>query len=416
MTGFTLAVLGGSSVATPELISSLLDWCGTPERRPSMRLILIGRSREKLDRIAVLCKQLTQNATPDLDIEATTDLRQGLQGADVVLNQMRVGGLEARAHDETFPRALGFAGEETIGPGGFANALRSIPVVLEALRVVSEAAPAATIINLTNPAGMVQQAAMLSLGLSIVSVCDSPTTLCASVASLAGAPQQPVEVGYLGLNHLGWALSVHRDGRDVLDETLAVVEQLPNLVVDPAYIRSSRAIPQDYVRYFFYPERMLALQQGQIPRASQLLELEATLLKAYATADLAPVGRRGALWYSTIVVPVLDALINDRNTLHIVCAANAALVPWLPTEAVIETWARVNSTGVHPLPPESEHLASELRQLLQAEAAYESLATQAIVETRRDLALRALVAHPLIRSLERARQVLDAVWPEGGAG
>ena len=413
MPSITVGVLGGSSVATPELVGSLLNWCNAPERRPAIHLILIGRSRTKLERITAICKHLAQHAQPPLLIEATTDLRKGLRGAHYVINQMRVGGLDARASDETFPRALGFAGEETIGPGGFANALRTIPVVVETLRVVDEVAPEARILNLTNPAGMVQQAVERALTIPIVSVCDSPITLCRNVASLAGAPQREIEIGYIGLNHLGWVVSLRADGHDVLDTTLETIERLPKLAVDASYIRASRAIPQEYVRYYLYPQRMLAQQLGQSPRASQLLELEEKLLDAYASTDQTVVGQRGAVWYDTIVVPVLDALVNDLNCEYIVGTRNGQLVSWLPPDAVIETPVRVSSSGIHPLRPHGEQLASELRVLLQAQAEYESLTIQAILEQRRDLALRGLVAHPLIRSLEGAELVLEAVWPEG---
>jgi 6-phospho-beta-glucosidase len=48
-----------------------------------------------------------------------------------VLIQIRVGGQAARLLDETVPLACGCIGQETTGAGGFAKALRTVPVVLE---------------------------------------------------------------------------------------------------------------------------------------------------------------------------------------------------------------------------------------------------------------------------------------------
>src|SRR5215470_13184783 len=173
MSAISLAVLGGSGVATPALVQALLEWGGHAQNRPDLHLILLGRSAQKLERVRAVCEQMVRGAQPGIRIEASTDLRAGLWRVDYVLNQMRVGGLEARAHDETFPQELGMPGEETVGPGGFANALRTIPVVNAVLRIVSEVAPNAIVLNLTNPASMVQYAATRYTHSHVISLCDS---------------------------------------------------------------------------------------------------------------------------------------------------------------------------------------------------------------------------------------------------
>lgn len=418
MSSITLAVLGGSGVATPELFSALLHWPG--EARPELRVVLLGRSAQKLQQVEHVCQQMVRNAVPTIAIEATTDWLVGLRGADYVLNQMRIGGLAARAHDETFPQALGLPGEETIGPGGFANALRTLPPVLEALRLIDEVAPEATVLNLTNPAGIVQHAAARYSNTRFISLCDSPITLGDEVAKLLDMSREQVEITYLGMNHLGWITGVSIDGQDMLDRVLTQIDQLPYTEADRSYIRTSRAIPIPYVRYYLHPERILTQQQGKTSRARQLQALEQELLAAYQQMTLEAsdtsqvVGRRGAVWYSAIVVPVLDALVHNRNSTWIVNVPNHGQIPWLPPETVIEVPARVNQDGVHPLPVPGNALSADLRTLLYSQAAYEALAVPAIVEGNRDLALQALVAHPLIRSLEKAESVLDAVWPTGG--
>lgn len=434
MSAISFAVLGGSGVATPALVQALLEWGGHAQDRPDLRVILLGRSAQKLERVRAVCEQMVQGAQPGIRIEANTDLRAGLWRVDYVLNQMRVGGLEARAHDETFPQELGMPGEETVAPGGFANALRTIPVVNAALRIVSEVAPNAIVLNLTNPASMVQYAATRYTHSHVISLCDSPITLGNELAKLVGRPRSEIEIGYLGMNHLGWVVSMCDAEQNLMDLALERIDRLSHLGVDASYMRASRVIPIPYVRYYLYPERILAGQQGKTPRARQLQALEQELLSQYANMSVGTrfiastdgvsatdyvspseaVARREAVWYSAIIVPVLDALINDHASTWIVSVANEYLIPWLPPDAVIEVPCTIDGRGAHPLPAPEYLLPLELRALLYSLALYEELAAPAIVEQDRDLALRALVAHPLVRTVQRADAVLKAVWPAGG--
>jgi 6-phospho-beta-glucosidase len=416
-----LAVLGGSGVGTPELFNALLNWPGGSDSRPEIYVRLLGRSASKLEQILAISRQIVQEANPPIHIEVVRDWDEGLVGADYVLNQMRVGGLDARSHDEVFPQKLGIPGEETIGPGGFANALRTIPVVLEALERVHKIAPDATVLNLTNPAGIVQHAAMRYTSVHIISLCDSPITLGNEVAKLLELPRTRITIDYVGMNHLGWIVDVRHGKQSLMDLALARIDQLTASGVDIDYIRATRAIPIAYVRYYLYPERILKQQEGKIPRARQLQVLEQELLADYKQTvenyegdPSTKVARRGVVWYSTIVVPVLEALVNDRGSTWVVNVANNRLVPWLSPETVIEAPAVIDHNGASSNGVAAHLLAEDLRALLFSQAAYESLAVISIVERDRNRALQALVAHPLIRSLDRAENVLEAVWPTGG--
>ena len=329
MSLITLAVLGGSGVGTPELFNALLHWPAGNDARPELRVVLLGRSSHKLERVRAMCEQIVRGAYPPIHVEAYTDWSAGLEGADYILNQIRVGGLEARAHDETFPQKLGILGEETIGPGGFANALRTIPTVLEAFDLIYKVAPNAIVLNLTNPAGMIQHAVMRYTNIHIISLCDSPITLGNDVSRLLKVPRAELEIDYLGMNHLGWIIGLRCAEQDLMDRALDQIDQLSSLGVDSMYIRTTRAIPIPYVRYYLHPERILKLQEGKIPRARQLQALEQELLADYEQSlehnegdPSTKVARRGAVWYSAIVVPVLDALINDRSSTWVVNVAN----------------------------------------------------------------------------------------------
>lgn len=406
-----LAVLGGSGVATPRLIQALL----ARGDRPAMQVTLLGRTAAKLERVAAVCAQLAASASPALAVRATTELLRGLEGADYVLNQVRVGGYAARAHDETFPQAFGLPGEETIGPGGMNNALRTIPVVLEHCRLIEQVSPGALLVNLTNPSSFIQYAICRYTRLQAVGVCDSPVGLARQVANLLGAPLEELWVGYLGMHHFGWVTEARWRGRDVMPQILERLAEIPGLPVDADFVHAIGALPSSYFKYYYHPNRMLAGQRGRKPRAEELLALEARILTKAESGDapafLESLKARGARWYEEIVVPVLLAHAGDRREVHIVNLRNGGVLPWLPEEAIVELPALVARQGFIPLQPPA--VPPDLQAMLRLNAAFEMLWVEAVVERSYEKALRAMALNPLVHDLDQARALLKAMGWEG---
>jgi 6-phospho-beta-glucosidase len=405
-----LAVLGGSGVATPELIRALAE---RNDRAP-MEVVLLGRSAKKLEQVSALCASLAKQASVSLRIRHTTDHPSGLDGADYVLNQIRVGGYRARAFDETFPQAYGLPGEETFGPGGMANALRTVPVTLEACRVIEQVAPQALLINLTNPSSFIQYAVSRYSKVEVVGVCDSPVGLARAVAAAVGAPPEEVWVGYVGMHHFGWVTEARWKGRDILPEVLAKLDQFPSLPVDVDLVRAIGAIPTSYFKYYYHPDRMLARQKGKPTRADQLLELEAKILADYEdpTLDRLPdsLESRGANWYRGIVVPVLLARANDSRRVFTLNVRNGTTLPWMPPEAIVEVPTLVTRQGFYPLQPPSA--PPDIQAMLCRNAACEMMWVEAVVEESYDKALRAMALNHLVHDLDQARGLLNEIWPK----
>jgi 6-phospho-beta-glucosidase len=403
-----LTILGGSGVATPEVVRAL---AGVSDR-PSVEIVLHGRTEEKLERVAEACQRLAAPASPSLRVRHTTDLAEGLEGADYVLNQIRVGGYPARQQDETFPQAFGIPGEETFGPGGMSNARRTIPVVLEACRVIERVAPEALLINLTNPSSFIQYAITRYTQVKVVGVCDSPVGLARWIAAALEAPLQELWVGYVGMHHFGWVTEVRWHGRDVMPELLARAERVPGLPVDADLVRAIGAIPTSYFKYYYHSDRMLARQKGQRTRAEQLMDLERQMLADYErpAAAGAPesLDARGAHWYEDIVVPVLLAHAGDTRAVFIVNVVNGETLPWMPPEAIIEVPAVVTRQGMIPLEPAKA--SADLQAMLRRNAAGEMLWVEAVVEGSREKALRSMVLNPLVHTLDQARALLDKIW------
>lgn len=193
-------------------------------------------------------------------LTATTDLRDAVTGADFVFSAVRVGGAEARTVDERVALGLGLLGQETIGAGGLAYALRTIPVALEIARTVAEVAPGAWVINFTNPAGIVTEAMRSVLGDRVVGICDTPIGLVRRVGRLLGtdlvAGERGASFDYVGLNHLGWLRSVTVDGEDRLPGLLAddaALEEIEEArLIGKDWVRADGALPNEYLFYYLH--------------------------------------------------------------------------------------------------------------------------------------------------------------------
>lgn len=404
-------IWGGSAVATPQLVDEL---CQRFRPEETMDLVLVGRTAQKLQLVGQLCCRLVAQAGVDISVSYTTDLQASLHGADYILNQMRVGGLEGRAFDESFPNDLGIPGEETVGPGGFSSALRTIPVVLDYCRFAEQVAPRALIVNLTNPSSLVQYAIRRYTSMRVLGTCDIPVATTRLIARILELPVQELEFDYLGMHHAGWVTGVRHRGRDLMPELLRHAERLAELEVDPDLIRAMGVVPTRYFRYYLHPQRMLKLKSKKKSRVEELKAMQAEMLQAYAEPDTCQhpevYCRRGAVWYEMIVVPVLLALMRDSRDCLIVNVDNGDTIPWLPPEAIVEVPCVVGASGARSLAVAA--LPQDLRAFLQANCAYEMLAVQAIVEQSYGLAWRALLSNPMLADADTARTILDRVWPD----
>ncbi len=160
-----IAVVGGGSTYTPELVAGL-------SRLDVDELVLHDIDAERREVVGAMARRMLERQGYGGSVDVTGDLDRALDAADFVLVQIRVGGQAARLLDETFPVACGCIGQETTGAGGFAKALRTVPVVLEiADRTRALAAPEAWIVDFTNPVGIVTRA-LLDAGHRAVGLCN----------------------------------------------------------------------------------------------------------------------------------------------------------------------------------------------------------------------------------------------------
>ncbi len=413
-----VAVIGGGSTYTPELVSGFLARAAS---FPLTELWLMDIDAERLAVVGGFAQRMVAAQGAPFKVVLTQDRPAAVAGARYVTTQLRVGQMEARIADEYLGRRHGLIGQETTGVGGMAKALRTIPVLLDLAAEMRTLAPGAWLVNFTNPSGLVTEALFrYAPGVPAVGVCNVPITakmmLLEQLAAQRGQPLAPerAELQTLGLNHLSWHRGFRVDGEELWPQVLAGYLDTLQAAAEPEYepwlIETLQMIPNYYLQYYYYPRRKLALQEQWPPsRGETVLEVEKDLLRQYAdpalTTPPADLMKRGGAYYSTVATQLLNALENNLGETHIVNTRHQGAVPGWPADWVLELPCRVDRAGIHPLP--AEPLPPACFGLLAQVKAYELLTVEAAVHGDRRAARLALLAHPLGPQADQVEAVLD---------
>jgi len=408
MNGIKLAVIGGGSTYTPELIDGL--------RQAALavrEVALVDPDAARLDIVGGLAQRMAAGAFP---VTRHAERAAALEGADFVITQLRVGGQAARILDERIPLSFGLVGQETTGPGGFAKALRTVPVILEIDREMAARCPAAWLINFTNPSGLITEALHRYGGGRHVGLCNYPLTLTMRAAEALDVDETRLTLDYFGLNHLSWT-RVRVDGVDVTGRLIEIMladprhRDLSGFAFAPETLRALDLIPSGYLRYYYETARMVReLREAPQTRGERVRDVEAELLRRYADPDLRekPAGlqERGGAWYATAAVRLMGDLCRGDGRVHVLNVPNDGVLPMLPPGVVVETPVRVAPGRLTPqtvVDARDGHLSvrghavpDAVCTLIHRVKTYESLAVRAAAERCRAAAEAALAAHPLL--------------------
>jgi len=408
--GVKIAVVGGGSTYTPELVEGFAT---RADRLPVDELVLLDPDAERLAIVAGLARRILARRGFTGRLVETGDRTAALDGADFVVLQLRVGGQAARLLDETIPPRFGCIGQETTGPGGFAKALRTVPLVLEiAEETARRGAPGAWLVDFTNPVGIVTQA-LLDAGHRALGLCNVAIGFQRRFAAHFGVAPERVALEHVGLNHLTWERAIRVDGVDRLPELLAgEVALLADEVGLPIeLLRALGALPSYYLHYYYATREVVEAQRTGPTRAEEVMEIERGLLELYRDPSLdvkpALLEQRGGAFYSEAAAQLIASLHAGTGDVQVVDVRNDGALPDLPPAAVVEIPARIDRDGAHPLP--LAPLAPEMRALVEHAKAYEELTVAAALSGDRRVALRALLANPLVPDFAAARGLLDAL-------
>ena len=408
--GLKLAVVGGGSTYTPELVDGFTR---RADRIAIDEIALLDIDRERLAIVGGLAERMLARQGWTGRVIQTTDRDEAIDGADFVLIQLRVGGQRARLGDETLPPRFDLIGQETVGVGGFAKALRTVPVVLELAEAVARRSAAdAWIVDFTNPVGIVTQA-LADAGHRSIGLCNVAIGFQRQFAARFGVEPERVELEQVGLNHLTWIRAVRVDGIDRLDEVLTEgVDALAEDVhITKEQLVRDRAIPSYYLKYYDDEARIVADARTHTTRAEEVMTIERDLLELYRdpTLDTKPelLEHRGGAFYSEAAAQLIASLSDGRGDIQIVDVRNDRTLPGLADADIVEVPARIDHAGAHPIaqaplsPPQFD-LVSRIK-------AYERLTIRAAVSGDTAIARAALAANPLAGDPDHADDLLEAI-------
>ena len=426
-----LAIIGGAGVRTPLLVHGL-----TASDVPISEIALFDPDTARLDLMAPLARERANGVR----VTTASTPAAALDGASFVFTSIRVGGIERRARDEQISLDHGIVGQETVGPGGFAMAVRTIPHMVRYAREVERHAPEAWIVNFTNPVGIITQAVRTSTGARIIGICDTPTELFEEAAHALGVPSRECYFDYLGLNHLGWIREVYHLGTPVLHrlwedpERLASVYRVP--LFDTELLQSLRLLPTEYVYYYYRARQAYEnIRRSGKSRGAVISALNEQLFRDLASAEAngvrlyenylaardagymqlesgAAVPRKASPWsaltgYDKIALSVVRAIHFNTGAIIPLNVSNRGNIPELEDADVVEIPCAVNANGALPM-----HVGSapaQVRDLLTRVKAYERLTVRAGLSGDPAHARDALAANPLVNDEALARRLVDAL-------
>ena len=424
MNKLKITVIGGGSSYTPEIIDGFIK---RKDELPigEIDLVDIEEGKEKLSIVGALAERMLKKANLDVNVILTLNRREALKNADFVVTQFRVGGLEARARDERFPLKYDVLGQETVGPGGFTKAQRTIPVILDICKDIKELCPNAWLINFTNPSGMVTEAVLKYTDVKCIGLCNVPIHMKMDIVSMLDVDSKDVFIEYVGLNHLVWGRNVWYKDENVTKKVIEklkdgaslTMKNISDLKWPKEFLDALGMIPCPYHRYYYMTDRLLKEEKEAADtigtRAEQVEEIEKKLFEIYKKPEIntkpVELEKRGGAYYSDAAVSLISAIYNDKKDIHTVNIQNNGTIKGIPDDSVIEVNCMVDKRGAVPLGLTSP-VEQKILGLIQSVKTYEILTVEAAVHGDKNTAIMALANNPLIPSIDVAIKLFDDLY------
>ena len=428
-----IAIIGGAGVRVPLLVGG---FARSDLRIDEISLYDIDHDRLKV--IASLASQMTRNIK--ITIAATPEA--AIEGSSFVITSIRVGGAAQRARDEAVSIAHGIVGQETVGPAGFAMAVRSIPPLVKYGRIVAEVAPRAWMINFTNPVSIITQAVHQETNARLIGICDTPLEMFEDAAHALGLPAGVCGYDYFGLNHLGWLRDVRFEGEGQLhriwDDDAKLMSAYRAPLFEPERLRELKLLPTEYLYYYYRPEHALArIKASGSSRGQAVAKLTEEFFTDVRTATASAVAglnryqqylaARDASYmqletgsaprikpdwaelsgYDKIALITICAIVNNQGAIIPLDVANRGTFPFLDDDDIIEVPCRVDANG--PQPQIVGPIPDHPRKLITRVKEYERATIKAALTGDRSELVEALAGNPLVSSNDVAQRLVAAL-------
>ncbi|MCL2425869.1 MAG: 6-phospho-beta-glucosidase [Oscillospiraceae bacterium] len=406
------AIIGAGSTYTPELIE------GFVERNDNLcfdSFALMDIDPAGLDLVGGLAKRQLVEGGFSGEIILTNDMSEALDGASFVFAQVRPGRMAGRIRDEKIPLKYGLLGQETTGAGGFMQALRTVPVIMQLVEDMKRLSEKdAWLINFSNPSGIIAEAVLNLTDANMIGLCNCAINMVKGVADVIDSYDFDYE--YVGLNHLSWITSVvkHGETENIIASLAGMADTAmknnPVAEIDPTLLKAIPYVPSSYLNYYYArSEQIQKCIDAEKTRGEICVEIESKLREQYSNPDLkekpAELAERGGALYATAAVSAAESIACDKNDLHVIAAKNNGAVPFMDDDDVVEVLCRLGANGIEPQPVTVYN--EYVKGLMRAVKAYEKLTVRAAIEGDRDIALEALMAHPLVGDIAKAAPLLE---------
>ena len=418
-----VVTIGGGSSYTPELIEGFIKRYSIFPLT-ELWLVDIEAGRKKLEIVGGLARRMFKKAGLDVEVHLTLDRQLALKDADFVTTQIRVGLLDAREKDELIPIKYGVIGQETNGPGGMFNALRTIPVILDILNDCQRLCPNAWVISFSNPSGMVAEAVFRHTNFKkFIGLCNGPINMKKDIEKfLSVSPSDDLDIKIGGINHMIYALDVRLNNEDVnerLIDTIAqshAAESLKNIEDihwSKEFIKGLGYYGIGYIKYYLQKQSMIEACERDAQmhrcRAQVVKEIEKELFEKYSdpNLDVKPkeLEERGGAYYSDAACSLIASIYNNTGDIQVVDTLNNGAITNLPNDVVVEVSCKITSDG--PIPITVGALPLEVIGLIQQLKAFEILTTNVAIHGDYNKALLAMTINPLVQSEKVAKKILD---------
>ncbi len=437
-----LAIIGGGGVRSIFLAKTIAQ---RARDLGITQLSLMDNDATKLKIYGRLAKETVEKLTPELCCTLTTDPVEAVRDADYIITTIRAGGDAMRVEDEMIALRAGVLGQETTGAAGFSFAMRSIPELLKYCGLIEKyARPGAKLFNFTNPAGLVSQALYQAGVRFAYGICDAPSGMLRQFANHLNLDAAHMKAELFGLNHFSWFQSIQYDGRELLPQLISdrsAYARTDMRYFDPELLQRIQLIPNEYLNYYYYPERALKNLQNCSETRAQLIQrvnsnMTNELLRMendsfddrlqvfkrwygerennYMAAETGI--KRDQQWsfsinapddggYAGVAMRYIEIINSGVPGDMILCVPNGNAIAALEPEDVIEATCTVSRDGcqAHAFPRLHPREAEWIRRM----KAYERTAARAILSGSRDDAIDALMLHPLVNSYSIAKRLTD---------
>lgn len=389
-------------------------------------IVLMDVDDHRLDQTRRIAEAVVDNEDLDATVEATTDRREALDGADYVLNMINVGGTEPFENEIRIPEKYGVeqAIGDTTGPGGIFRGLRTIPVLLDIAADMEELCPDALLLNYTNPMAILCKTMFDATDVETVGLCHSVPHTAEAIADYAGVEEADLDYWVAGINHMAWFLEAEVDGESIYPALREAAEDSETYRRDTvrfemmehfgAFPTESSHHMSEYVPYFRTDPEVIEELTGtdyaeRMPTATYLEGWKARSAERddpELGVDLDEVGAERSEEYASRIIHSLETDTPRRFNVNVSNDTDA--IENLPADACVEVPVLVDGTGLHPC--SVGELPTQLAALDRQHTAVYELAVEGALEGDREKIHRAVALDPLTSAeltLDEIRAMTD---------